>query len=122
MRRVVLAREALLIVALALASACVVTAEEVELKLVVKEATTGNDVALAVVDPDERSAAAGVTGIARSVGAAAAPVVSAPLVGVPALAALPFVNAGSLKIAYDLLLYRAFRSVRPPEESADPRR
>ena len=38
MRRVVLAREALLIVALALASACVVTAEEVELKLVVKEA------------------------------------------------------------------------------------
>jgi MFS family permease len=72
---------------------------------------------LAVVDPDERSAAAGVTGIARSVGAAAAPVVSAPLVGVPGLAALPFVIAGSLKIAYDLLLFRAFRSVRPPEEA-----
>jgi predicted MFS family arabinose efflux permease len=71
---------------------------------------------MAVVDPDERSAAAGVTGIARSVGAAAAPVVSAPLVGVPGLAALPFVIAGSLKIAYDLLLFRAFRSVRPPEE------
>jgi MFS family permease len=72
---------------------------------------------LAVVDPDERSAAAGVTGIARSVGAAAAPVLSAPLVGVPALAALPFVIAGSLKIAYDLLLYRSFRSLRPPEET-----
>jgi len=76
---------------------------------------------MAVVDPDERSAAAGVTGIARSVGAAAAPVVSAPLMGVPALAALPFVIAGSLKIAYDLLLYRAFRSVRPPEEARPDR-
>ena len=72
---------------------------------------------MAVVDPDERSAAAGVTGIARSVGAAAAPVFAAPLVGVPGLAALPFVIAGSLKIAYDLLLFRAFRSVRPPEEA-----
>jgi MFS family permease len=71
---------------------------------------------MAVVDPDERSAAAGVTGIARSMGAAAAPLVSAPLVGVPALAALPFVIAGSLKIAYDLLLYRGFRSLKPPEE------
>ena len=67
---------------------------------------------LAVVDPDERSAAAGVTGIARSVGAAAAPVVSAPLMGVPGLAALPFVIGGSLKIAYDLLLYRGIQ-VRP---------
>ena len=71
---------------------------------------------MAVVEPDERSAAAGVTGIARSVGAAAAPVLSAPLVGVPGLAALPFVIAGSLKIAYDLLLYRSFQAVRPPEE------
>jgi MFS family permease len=71
---------------------------------------------MAVVDPDERSAAAGVTGIARSLGAAAAPIVSTPLMGVPALAALPFVIAGSLKIAYDLLLYRSFRNVRPPEE------
>ncbi len=71
---------------------------------------------MAVVDPDERSAAAGVTGIARSLGAAAAPIVSTPLVGVPALAALPFVIAGSLKIAYDLLLYRSFRAMRPPEE------
>jgi MFS family permease len=72
---------------------------------------------LAVVDPDERSAAAGVTGIARSIGAAAAPILSAPLVGVPALAALPFVISGSLKIVYDLLLYRSFQAVRPPEET-----
>ena len=71
---------------------------------------------MAVVEPDERSAAAGVTGIARSVGAAVATVVSAPLMGVPGLAALPFMIAGSLKIVYDVLLYRGFESVRPPEE------
>jgi MFS family permease len=71
---------------------------------------------MAVVDSDERSAAAGVTGIARSVGAAAAPIISAPLVGIPGLAALPFVLSGSLKIVYDLLLYRSFQAMRPPEE------
>jgi MFS family permease len=72
---------------------------------------------MAVVDPDERSAAAGVTGIARSIGAAAAPIISAPLVGIPGLAGAPFLIAGSLKIAYDLLLYRSFQAVRPPEET-----
>ncbi len=71
---------------------------------------------LAVVDPDERSAAAGVTGIARSVGAGVAPLASAPLVGNPALAGLPFVIAGGLKIVYDLLIWTAFRRVHPPEE------
>ncbi len=71
---------------------------------------------MAVVDPDERSAAAGVTGIARTTGAALSPSVSAILVSNPALAAVPFVLAGGLKILYDLLIYRAFRAVRPPEE------
>jgi MFS family permease len=76
---------------------------------------------MAVVDPDERSAAAGVTGIARSVGAAIAPLLSAPLVGSVALASAPFVIAGSLKIAYDLLLYRSFRSLPAPEEVDRPK-
>jgi hypothetical protein len=31
-------------------------------------------------------------------------------------AALPFYLAGGLKILYDLLMYREFRNVRPPEE------
>jgi MFS family permease len=72
---------------------------------------------MAVVDPDERSAAAGVTGIARTTGAALSPALSAPLVASASLAAVPFFLAGGLKIVYDLLLYRAFRVVRPPEES-----
>ncbi len=73
---------------------------------------------MAVVDPDERSAAAGVTGIARSVGAALAPLASAPLIGGVVLASLPFVMSGGLKIVYDLLLYRSFVSLRTPEEQA----
>jgi MFS family permease len=78
---------------------------------------------MAVVDPDERSAAAGVTGIARTTGAALSPAVSAVLVSNAALAALPFYLAGGLKIAYDLLLYRAFRSMRPVDErTAEPAR
>ena len=72
---------------------------------------------MAVVEPDERSAAAGVTGIARSVGAAVSPSLATPLVEGVGLGGLPFVIAGSLKIVYDLLLYRGFRSRRPPEET-----
>jgi MFS family permease len=74
---------------------------------------------MAVVDPDERSSAAGITGMARSAGAAAAPAIATPLFTAPILAGgLPFVIAGTLKIAYDLLLWRRFRSQRPPEEDA----
>jgi MFS family permease len=71
---------------------------------------------MAVVDPDERSAAAGVTGIARTTGAAISPLLAAPLFAVPGLAALPFFIAGGLKIVYDLALWRAFRSRRAPDE------
>ena len=73
---------------------------------------------MAVVDPDERSAAAGVTGIARTVGAAVSPSFSSVLMASAGTAALPFFLAGSLKIVYDLLIYRDFKSVRPPEEVA----
>jgi MFS family permease len=71
---------------------------------------------MAVVEPDERSAAAGVTGIARTTGAALSPILSAPLVASSGLTALPFFLAGGLKIVYDLLLYRAFRAGRAPDE------
>jgi len=71
---------------------------------------------MAVVDPDERSAAAGVTGIARTTGAAISPSFSSVLMASAGYAALPFYLAGSLKIVYDLLMYREFRHVRPPEE------
>ena len=71
---------------------------------------------MAVVSPDERSAAAGITGIARTTGASIAPVVTGPLLANSALLSFPFVIAGGLKIIYDLLLYRSFKAIKPPEE------
>ncbi len=71
---------------------------------------------LSVVSPEERSSAAGVTGIARTLGASMAPLFSAPLVGIPSLAAAPFIIAGVLKLIYDFSLYRSFKSIKPHEE------
>jgi MFS family permease len=70
---------------------------------------------MAVVDPEERSAAAGVTNVARTAASALAPLVTGGLFGA-AFLSLPFFLSGGLKIVYDLLLYRSFRSIRPPEE------
>jgi MFS family permease len=71
---------------------------------------------MAVVTPGERSAAAGITGVARTVGAAISPLLVGFMFARPRLINLPFFLAGTLKIAYDLLLYRAFVTVRAPEE------
>jgi MFS family permease len=71
---------------------------------------------MAVVSPDERSAAMGVTSIARSVGAALSPAITGQLLAVPGLIGVPFVIAGSLKIVYDVLIWRGFRAIKPPEE------
>ena len=71
---------------------------------------------MAVVSPEERSASAGITGVARTVGAAISPLFVGMLFARPDLINLPFFIAGTLKITYDLLLYRAFVTVRPPEE------
>jgi MFS family permease len=72
---------------------------------------------MAVVAPDERSAASGVTTIARSVGASLSPVMTGYFLANPALLAAPFLVAGGLKIIYDLLLYRSFKALKPPEET-----
>ncbi len=71
---------------------------------------------MAVVAPDERSAASGVTAIARSVGAAISPMLTGLFFSIPFLFNAPLFLAGGLKIIYDLLLFREFRSVKPPEE------
>jgi len=74
---------------------------------------------MAVVRPEERSAAAGITGVARTTGAAIAPVFAGWLFARPSLLSVPFFIAGTLKVVYDLLLYRGFASARPPEEPQD---
>jgi sugar phosphate permease len=73
---------------------------------------------MAVVAPEERAAAAGVTGVARTTGAAIAPLFAGLLFARPALINVPFFIAGSLKILYDLLLYRSFVGVQPPRGDA----
>jgi MFS family permease len=71
---------------------------------------------MAVVEPDERTAASGFTNIARSVGAAASPALSGLLLANPLFFSAPFFLAGGLKIVYDLSLYKMFRNIKPPEE------
>ena len=72
---------------------------------------------IAVVAPAERAAAAGITGVARTMGAALSPLFAGLLFARPSLVDAPFYIAGTLKIVYDLLLFHAFRSVKPPEEA-----
>ena len=70
----------------------------------------------AVVPPATRSAANGVTTTAKQLGTAMAPLLAAPLLASSALMSVPFWICGGTKIVYDLLLWRAFRKVKPPEE------
>lgn len=71
---------------------------------------------MAVVSPAERSAAAGWTMMARSLGAACSPALAMQLIALPHGIAWPLYLSGVIKIAYDLLLYREFVHVKPPEE------
>lgn len=70
---------------------------------------------MAVVDADERAAAAGVLSVARNAGAAVAPLFTGAILAAPTLG-LPFLLAGGIKIVYDLWIFTVFRHVKPPEE------
>jgi MFS family permease len=72
---------------------------------------------MALVEPSERTAAASVTSLARSVGSSTSPVFSGLLLQGPLLVlGLPFILAGALKAAYDLTLWSIFRRIPVPEE------
>jgi MFS family permease len=70
---------------------------------------------MAVVEPNERAASAGVLSVARNAGAAIAPLFTGAILATPALG-LPFLLAGGIKIVYDLWIFAVFRHVKPPEE------
>jgi MFS family permease len=72
---------------------------------------------MAVVDPDERTATAGITNVARSAASAISPLITGLAFAAGALG-LPFVVAGGLKVAYDGLVFLTFRNVHPAEEQA----
>lgn len=66
---------------------------------------------MAVVAADERSAASGITTVARSVGAAVSPLLGGLLMAHAPLFSLPFFVAGGLKILYDMMLYTMFKDM-----------
>src|SRR5258706_11460859 len=72
---------------------------------------------MAVVSSEERSAGAGITGVARTTGAAISPLFVGFLFARPRLISVPFFLAGALKIIYDILLYKEFVGLRLPDDA-----
>jgi len=70
---------------------------------------------MAVVTPAERTAAASVTAVPRSLASAISPAMSGALLSTSFLG-LPLILCGVLKIVYDLSLLFSFRHIKPPEE------
>ena len=84
--------------------------------LVEMDVPTRQSYVMAVVRPEERTVASGVTHLVRLAGWAVAPAFAGMLMATRSLA-LPIYVGAAMKIFYDLALWRAFRNVRPPEES-----
>ncbi|HVJ87999.1 MAG TPA: MFS transporter [Caulifigura sp.] len=76
---------------------------------------------MAVVAPDERAAAAGVTNVARSIGGALSPSIATFLISRPGMMSAPFLLAGGCKILYDLLLFRAFSRHQETDSGPNPK-
>ena len=74
---------------------------------------------MAVVTPAERTAAASITAVPRSLASSLSPAIAGALLSMP-LMGLPLVMCGALKIVYDVALLVAFRHVKPPEERGAP--
>ena len=70
---------------------------------------------MAVVEPDERVAMAGIGGVGRSGSSIVGPATGTALWNAFG-ASIPFVGCGVFKVTYDLLIYTMFRKVKPPEE------
>jgi MFS family permease len=70
---------------------------------------------MAVVTPEERTAAASVTAVPRSLASSLGPALAGVLLAMP-FSGLPLVVCGVLKIVYDVALLASFRHLKPPEE------
>jgi predicted MFS family arabinose efflux permease len=85
--------------------------------LVEMDVPTRQSYVMAVVPPSARTYASGMTNVARNAGWALGPLLGGTLMQHVTLAAPLFIG-GTLKIVYDVVLYRSFRHLRPPEERA----
>jgi hypothetical protein len=88
--------------------------------LVEMDVPTRQSYVLAVVEPEERTFASGITNLVRLGPWAIAPGVAGLLAG--SGLHLPLITGAAMKIVYDLLLWCAFRAVRPPEKCREPER
>jgi predicted MFS family arabinose efflux permease len=84
--------------------------------LVEMDVPTRQSYVLAVVRPEEATIASGVTSLVRLAAWAAGPAIAGFFMQSASLMT-PLVAGAAMKIAYDLLLWREFRAVRPPEEA-----
>ena len=76
---------------------------------------TRSSYVMAVVTPAERTAAASVTAVPRSLASSISPAIAGFMLAGP-FSGLPLVVCGCLKIGYDLALLAMFRHNKPPEE------
>lgn len=83
--------------------------------LVEMDVPTRQSYIVAVVREEERTRAAGITNMTRGIAWATAPMIAGSLMRTVSVSAPLFIGPG-LKVMYDLLLYREFRHIRPPEE------
>jgi MFS family permease len=84
--------------------------------LVEMDVPTRQSYVMAVVQPEERTFASGITSLVRLGGWAVGPFAAGALMQSVALAT-PLIVGGAMKIGYDVLLYFSFRGIKPPEES-----
>src|SRR5262245_7916425 len=87
--------------------------------LVEMDVPTRQSYVMAIVPPHRRTYASGITNLTRTIGWAIGPPVAGFLMQNVVLAAPLFIGGG-MKIVYDIVLYRSFRHVRPPEEQDAP--
>jgi len=87
--------------------------------LVEMDVPTRQSYVAALVKPSERTFASGVTNLARNLFWAVGSGVAGLLMQVLSFSA-PLLVGGAAKVAYDLLLYKSFRGLKPPEEGVPP--
>ena len=85
--------------------------------LVEMDVPTRQSYVMAIVPPHRRTYASGVTNLTRTIGWALGPPVAGVVMQNVGLA-VPLFIGGGLKIAYDIVLYRSFHRLRPPEEAS----
>ena len=82
--------------------------------LVEMDVPTRQSYIVAIIRPEERARATGITNLTRGMAWAAGPMIAGPIMQISAFA--PLLIGPGIKILYDLLLYRAFSQIKPPEE------